>query len=450
MSLSTSEVNPQKFASINTLEGSQDKLSQSVFRELDNKCIVKSKKQNTVILSAKSEIRNLSTQLELSTPTRDSLPDSLIVPDIFLSNRSSNHCSIITSSESGNRMIKANVHKFFFAISLFCYYVSLMVLSCFKEVASVTGTNDLDEEMDHTSNITESFLLNPLARPFVPRDCDMLWECPGSSNGMSNTELPQDCLNISDAPFLQDLPTPMKTQTENLSINVDPLVTPPMCILNPMANPFIPFQDQHSEFFLSSLNSTLQSNEMSDNPTEILSELKEKNSERPIIAHLNINSISSKFEPLTSLIKDTVDLMVVTESKLDDTFPLGQFQIDGFAKPIRLDRNKHGGGLIVFIRDGLTCHELKPRTLYPDLECTFLEMRIRQSKWLVVVGYNPHKKNIGSFLKKLSNEIDQYLPKYENIIMLSDRNSAIAEKQMKEFLEMYILYNLFIHRSYAI
>ena len=112
MSLSTSEVNPQKFASINTLEGSQGKLSQSVFRELDNKCTVKSKKQNTVILSAKSETKKLSSQLELSTPTRDSLPDSLIVPD-FLSNHSSNHFSFITSSESGNRMIKANVHKFF-------------------------------------------------------------------------------------------------------------------------------------------------------------------------------------------------------------------------------------------------------------------------------------------------------------------------------------------------
>ena len=67
--------------------------------------------------------------------------------------------------------------------------------------------------------------------------------------------------------------------------------------------------------------------------------------ERPIIAHLNINSISSKLEPLSSLAKDNIDLLVVTESRLYDTFSLGQFQIDGFVKPIRLDKNKHGGGL---------------------------------------------------------------------------------------------------------
>ena len=92
------------------------------------------------------------------------------------------------------------------------------------------------------------------------------------------------------------------------------------------------------------------------------------------------------------VIKDTIDFLVVTESKLDDTYPPDQFQIEGFSKPIRLDRNRNGGGLIIFVRDGLPCKELKPRKLYPDLECTFFELRIRQCKWLVVTGYNPHKE----------------------------------------------------------
>ena len=117
-----------------------------------------------------------------------------------------------------------------------------------------------------------------------------------------------------------------------------------------------------------------------ENPHYILKKLKEKNSERPIIAHLNINSISSKFEPLISMIKDSIDFLLVTESKLDDTFPKGQFQIEGYARPLRLDRTRNGGGLIVFVRDDLTCKELKPRVLYPEIECTFLEVRVRQSK----------------------------------------------------------------------
>ena len=179
-----------------------------------------------------------------------------------------------------------------------------------------------------------------------------------------------------------------------------------------------------------------------EDPFAILKDLKEKNSERPVIAHLNINSLSPKFEPLTEMVKDSIDFLLVTESKLDDTFPMGQFQIEGFSRPIRLDRNRNGGGLIVFTRDDLTCRELKPRVLYPELECTFLEMRIRHNKWLVLVGYNPQKENISYFLEKVSFEVDKLLPKYDNLLMLGDWNSAVTEECMSHFCDMYELENL--------
>ena len=96
----------------------------------------------------------------------------------------------------------------------------------------------------------------------------------------------------------------------------------------------------------------------------------------------------------------------------------------------------------MFTREGLTCKELKPRRLYPDLECTLLELRIRQCKWLVVMGYNPHKEKIGNFLNHLSREIDQHLPNYDNLLMLGDWNSTVTEKEMVDFCEMYSLSNL--------
>ena len=179
-----------------------------------------------------------------------------------------------------------------------------------------------------------------------------------------------------------------------------------------------------------------------EDPFSILKDLKAKNSDRPVIAHLNINSLSSKFEPLTEMVKDSIDFLLVTESKLEDTFPMGQFHIEGFSRPIRLDRNRNGGGLIVFTRDDLTCRELKPRVLYPELECTFLEVRIRHNKWLVVVGYNPQKENINHFLEKVSLEVDKLLSKYDNLLMLGDWNSAITEECMSQFCDMYDLENL--------
>lgn len=100
-----------------------------------------------------------------------------------------------------------------------------------------------------------------------------------------------------------------------------------------------------------------------DDPKSILCHLKEKNADRPVIGQLNINFISPKLEPLVALIKDNIDLLMVSETKVDDTYPNGQFQIEGYSKPIRLDRNLRGGGIMIFSRDDLTFHELKAHQL---------------------------------------------------------------------------------------
>ena len=44
---------------------------------------------------------------------------------------------------------------------------------------------------------------------------------------------------------------------------------------------------------------------------------------------------------------------------LDASFPENQFYIDGFSKPYRLDRNIHGGGVMIYIRKDIPSKELK-------------------------------------------------------------------------------------------
>ena len=58
-----------------------------------------------------------------------------------------------------------------------------------------------------------------------------------------------------------------------------------------------------------------------------------------IFAHLNINSIRNKFELLSKQIKGNVDVLMISETKIDDSFPVGQFLIEGFCTTYRLDRN---------------------------------------------------------------------------------------------------------------
>ena len=45
-----------------------------------------------------------------------------------------------------------------------------------------------------------------------------------------------------------------------------------------------------------------------------------------------------KFDMLTDLIRANIDILFISETKIDETFPSSQFSILGFSTPYRLDR----------------------------------------------------------------------------------------------------------------
>ena len=137
----------------------------------------------------------------------------------------------------------------------------------------------------------------------------------------------------------------------------------------------------------------LESSIRVDDTNVILNEIKAKNADRLVIAHININFLAKKFEPLVSLVEDKIDIFLVSETKLDDTFPSNQFTINGYLEQIRQDRNRHGGGLAFFIRDDLPCKVLS-HTLPKNVEGVFIELTLRKTKWLLLGGYNPTKNDI--------------------------------------------------------
>ena len=75
------------------------------------------------------------------------------------------------------------------------------------------------------------------------------------------------------------------------------------------------------------------------------------NAKSIILGHLNINSIRKIFI-LAEIIVKAFDLFLISESKLDNTFPMNQFHIFGF-KVFRRDRNRFGGGLILYINENI-------------------------------------------------------------------------------------------------
>ena len=115
-----------------------------------------------------------------------------------------------------------------------------------------------------------------------------------------------------------------------------------------------------------------------ENCRSVSNSLPKDNLNKLIFAHLNINSIRNKLNYPSKQIRGNVDILLVSEIKIDDSFPQGHFVIDGFSAPYRLDRNCLGGGLMLFVRgyipSNLLTIEEKP------IESFYVEINLRNSK----------------------------------------------------------------------
>ena len=75
-------------------------------------------------------------------------------------------------------------------------------------------------------------------------------------------------------------------------------------------------------------------NESSDSSgIDTLKDIRTKNQDRVIIGHLNVNSIRNKIEFLSNLVQGNIDIFLVSETKIDDSFTTSQFLIPGFSPP---------------------------------------------------------------------------------------------------------------------
>ena len=67
---------------------------------------------------------------------------------------------------------------------------------------------------------------------------------------------------------------------------------------------------------------------------------------------------------------------MISEIKADDSFPDGQFFLDGFGTPFRLDRNRNGGDIMLFIRN-----EIPAKVVSKDdrpIESFYVELKFRK------------------------------------------------------------------------
>ena len=96
--------------------------------------------------------------------------------------------------------------------------------------------------------------------------------------------------------------------------------------------------------------------------------------EEIIVDHLNINSIRNKFDALSFIIDTNINILLISETKLDDLFSSAQFKLKGFCIPYRLDRNSKGGGLLLYFGEDIPSRFLNSVSTTCNIERYLLKL----------------------------------------------------------------------------
>ena len=141
-------------------------------------------------------------------------------------------------------------------------------------------------------------------------------------------------------------------------------------------------------------------------PLSEIKNLRLRNVNKVIISNININSLPNKFEQLKELVIKHIDVLVVTETKIDDSFPTLQFLMKGFAEPFRLDRNRNGASEMIYIRDNIPSRLLSKHVFPSDIEGLYIELNFRKCKWLLLGTHHTPSQSDQYYFDNLDKSLD--------------------------------------------
>ena len=161
-----------------------------------------------------------------------------------------------------------------------------------------------------------------------------------------------------------------------------------------------------------------------------------------LISHLNINSLRNKYEELKEILTERLsDVLVVSETKLDSSFPNAQFQCSQYIS-YRRDRTARGGGIIAYVRADLPTREIHDIQL-----CESIALEISgKEKFFLLCLYNPPSTKDSIFQEQFTKALDLAYTRYKKIIVVGDLNYNLNDQEkgkvLMDLCDVFNLHNL--------
>ena len=162
-------------------------------------------------------------------------------------------------------------------------------------------------------------------------------------------------------------------------------------------------------------------NTIVDPVISVLNSQRIKSPHSIIIGHVNVNSLRHKFSYFHDILsKGLLDILCVTETKLDETFCNNQFNCDGF-RCHRKDKSCSSGGIMVWVRSDLPHerileHEIERPS--QDIENIVLLFHLKRKKFHLTCVYKKPSVTNTIFLNSVCTMYDKlYNSGCENILV---------------------------------
>ena len=160
------------------------------------------------------------------------------------------------------------------------------------------------------------------------------------------------------------------------------------------------------------------------------------------IIHNNVCSLLPKLDLIEHEFQE-YDVICISESHLDKSIDNDKIKLKSFQNPVRLDRNRHGGGVTIYVKNSLY-YKVRTDLSVNNLEIHVLWVEIRNSnndKYLVGVIYRPPNSNLHIwelFCESVDKALDSDLP----LFLVGDYNCDMLSNSSNYFKKILNRLNL--------
>ena len=106
------------------------------------------------------------------------------------------------------------------------------------------------------------------------------------------------------------------------------------------------------------------------------------------------------------------------------------------------DRNKTGGGIILYVNEGIPGKLINCQEFKEGSKIISFEFIVSNKKWLLLVNYKPPSQTELSFINEIKLSLNFITSSYENFLLLRDFNLFPENQNLKNLLNCFDLESL--------